>query len=302
MAANLLIIGTVAYDSVKTPYGTREKTLGGSGTYASFSASFLTPVNLVSVVGEDFEKTNLELLAARKIDVAGIKVIKGGKTFFWQGFYEGDMNQANTLKTDLNVLLEFDPELPEKYKNSEYVFLANIDPDLQLKVLPQIKKPKLIAMDTMNFWITSKKEALLKTISQCDVLLINDAELKQLTGEQNVIKGARQLISHGCKNIIIKKGEHGALLVSPDDTFFATAYPLEIVKDPTGAGDSFAGGFMSWLVKTDDLSPANLRRAVVHGSVMASFNIEEFSCERFKSLQESEITARRDRFKELISF
>jgi sugar/nucleoside kinase (ribokinase family) len=302
MPPAILIAGTVAYDSIKTPYGNKEKILGGSGTHASVSASILAPVNLVSVIGEDFEQKYLDLFHYKGIDTAGIQVIKGGKTFFWSGFYENDMNQAHSLKTDLNVLLSFNPVLPDKFKSSKYVFLANIDPVLQVQVLDQTPQAKLTAMDTMNFWIDTKKTQLLQVISRINILLINDAEIRQLTGKVNIIQAARELINTGCKTVVVKKGEHGSLLITAKEVFAVPAYPLDMVKDPTGAGDSFAGGFMSWLAKTEDLSLANMRSAIVYGSTLASFNVEDFSCNRLLNITKSEINQRLAEYQKVCCF
>jgi sugar/nucleoside kinase (ribokinase family) len=302
MSTDVLITGTVAFDSIKTPYGEHQKLLGGSGLYSSFAASFLSPINLVSVVGDDFSADDLQLLNKKDINTDGVKILPGKKTFHWSGYYEYDMNQAHSLQTDLNVLTEFDPVLPESYKDSQYVFLANIDPELQLKVLAQINSPKLIAVDTMNFWIETKKAKLLEVIAKTNVLLINDAEIRQLMDTPNLLQAARGVIKTGCETVIIKKGEHGAMLVSGAYVFAVPAYPLEVVKDPTGAGDSFAGGVVSYLAANDDISEMTMRKAIVYGSALASFNVEDFSCERFKSLQQAEISRRLEEFRKLSSF
>lgn len=302
MAEELLIVGTVAFDSIKTPYGDHEKILGGSGLYAALASSFLTPVNLVSVVGDDFGQENLNFLNKRDINTQGITILPGKKTFHWSGFYEHDMNQAHSLKTDLNVLTEFDPLLPETYRDARFVFLANIDPELQLKVLTQLRQPKFVAMDTMNFWIESKREKLLEVITKVDVLLINDAEIRQLMNTPNIFKAAREIIKLGCKTVIVKKGEHGVLLINDSSVFALPAYPLEVVKDPTGAGDSFAGGFVSFLASTGESGEASMRRAIVYASALASFNVEDFSCERFKTLTKPEINKRLAEFSALSHF
>ncbi len=302
MSEEVLITGTLAFDSIKTPYGTKEKILGGSGLYASMAASFLVPVNLVSVVGEDFGENHFALLNQRDINTEGIAKIPNGKTFSWEGYYEYDMNQAHSLRTDLNVLRDFNPTIPESYKDTKYVFLANIDPELQQKVLQQINKPKLIAMDTMNFWIENKKQELLKTISQVNVLLINDAEIRELMDTPNILKAARELIKKGCGTVIVKKGEHGVMMVSDCYVFAIPAYPLEEVKDPTGAGDTFAGGFISYLASKDDYSEASMRKAIVYGSALASYNVEDFGCERLKAITKQDISARVNEFEALSSF
>lgn len=302
MSEEILIVGTVAFDTIKTPYGVQEKVLGGSGLYSSLAASFLMPVNLVSVVGDDFGQNNIDFLNQRDINTEGITIISGKKTFHWSGYYEYDMNQAHSLQTDLNVLTEFNPILPESYRDAEFVFLANIDPELQLKVCEQLKQPKLIALDTMNFWISSKKEKLLEVIGKADVLLINDAEIRQLMDTPNILKAAREIIKQGCSTVIVKKGEHGVMLINECYVFALPAYPLEVVKDPTGAGDSFAGGFVSYLARNGDISEATMRKAIVYGSALASFNCEDFSCEKFKKLTKDEINRRLQEFSGLAQF
>jgi len=302
MAKEMLIVGTVAFDTIKTPYGNHEKILGGSGLYASLAASFLLPVNLVSVIGDDFGQENLDFLNKKNINTAGIAVLPGKKTFHWSGYYEYDMNQAHSLQTDLNVLTEFNPVLPDNYRDAEFVFLANIDPELQLKVLAQLRQPKFVAVDTMNFWITSKKEKLLEVIAKADVVLLNDAEIRQLMNTTNILQTARELIKSGCKTVIVKKGEHGALLINECYVFALPGYPLEMVKDPTGAGDSFAGGFVSYLAQHGDTTEMTMRKAIVYGSALASFNVEDFSCERFKTLTKPELNKRLEEYSALAHF
>lgn len=299
----VLIVGSVALDSVQTPSGKAERALGGAAVYSSVAASFFAPVRIVGVVGEDFPKEHIEFLRSRGIDTQGLQVVDGGKTFHWAGTYEGDMNQANTLATELNVFQDFRPELPEVYKSSEFVFLANIDPELQLKVLDQVPNAKLKAMDTMNFWISSKPDTLREVIKRVDVLFINDAELRQLTGTVNLSKAAREVHDIGPSYVIVKKGEHGAVMYCDESMCFAAAsYPLEEVTDPTGAGDSFAGGFMGYVASTGELTHDNLRKAVIYGSTLASYNVQDFSLNRFKRLTKAEIASRYEEFKRIVFF
>jgi len=299
----VLIVGSVALDSVKTPSGVVERALGGAATYSSVAASFFSPVNLVGVVGEDFPTEHIEFLKSRGIDTTGIQVIPGGKTFHWAGSYEGDLNQAQTHLTELNVFQDFKPELPESYKASGFVFLANIDPVLQLQVLDQVPSAKLTACDTMNFWITSKKDALIEVLKRVDVAFINDAEIRQLTGISNLNRAAAALHQIGPKYVIVKKGEHGAVMYSRNSICFtAASYPLDEVTDPTGAGDSFAGGFMGYMARAGEVTEANLRRAVIYGSTLASFNVQDFSLERFKRLTMDEINGRFGEFRKIVEF
>lgn len=299
----ILIVGSVALDSVETPAGKVERALGGAATYSSVAASFFSPVRLVGVVGEDFPKEHIAYLASRGIDTTGIQTIPGGKTFHWAGSYEGDMNQANTLATELNVFQDFRPELPESYKSSEYVFLANIDPALQLQVLEQTASRRLAACDTMNFWITGKRDELVEVLKRVDVSFINDAEIRMLTGETNLARAAAKVHEMGPKYVIVKKGEHGAVMYCNESMcFMAASYPLAEITDPTGAGDSFAGGFMGHLARTGDLSEANLRRAVIYGSTLASFNVQDFSLNSFKRLTREEIDQRYEEFRRIVHF
>jgi len=297
----IVVVGTVAFDTVETPFGRGENILGGSATYFSTSASFFTDVSLVAVVGEDFPQEHVDFLQSREINTDGLQRI-AGKTFHWTGRYGYDLNEAQTLDTQLNVLMDFKPVLPESYRDAEYLFLANIDPDLQMEVLEQIRKPKLVACDTMNFWISSKPDALKKVLRKVDLVVINEGEARQLTGEPNLVKAARQIIALGCKRLVIKRGEYGVLMFTPDSVFAAPAYPLEEVFDPTGAGDTFAGGVMGYLANTGDMSEDGFRQAMVFGSVMASFNVEQFSLERMRSLQYHEIENRYRSLKSLTSF
>lgn len=298
---SLLVVGSVAFDSVETPFGKAEEVLGGSATYFSTAASFFTDVKLVAVVGEDFPEEHVDFLKKREIDVNGLQKASG-KTFRWKGRYDFDLNQAHTLDTQLNVFASFKPEIPEEYKDAEYVFLANIDPVLQLEVLKQVKKPKLVACDTMNFWIEGKLNELKETLRHVDILTINEGEARELAKEANLVKAAKTIRSIGPKTLIIKRGEYGSLMFSDTGIFAAPAYPLESVFDPTGAGDSFAGGFMGYLSNTGDLGDGNIRQAIIFGSVMASFNVEEFSLNRMKTLEYCEIEQRYTSFKRLTHF
>ncbi len=301
-ATPVLIVGSMALDSVRTPMGEVRDALGGAADYSSVAASFFAPVQLVGVVGDDFPREHLDFLASRDIDLAGVQTIAGGKTFRWAGYYDFDLNIAHTLDTQLNVFADFQPTLPEAYKQAKYVFLANIDPELQLQVLSQVSAPKFTVCDTMNFWIEGKREALLEVLKRVDLAFMNDAEARQLTGQLSVIKAAKALQQIGPKTVIIKKGEHGALLFSGNDHFAAPSYPLEDIADPTGAGDSFAGGFIGYVAAQDDISTATFRKAVVYGSVMASFNVEDFSLNRLRSLTQDDIAARYRAFKEIAYF
>ncbi|MBI4824743.1 MAG: sugar kinase [Nitrospirae bacterium] len=297
----LLVVGSVAFDSVSTPFGVVEDVLGGSATYFSTSASYFTDVNLVAVVGEDFPREHINFLKLRKIDIRGLERANG-KTFRWQGKYGYDLNEAHTLKTELNVFQNFKPKIPEEYKESNVVFLANIDPDLQRDVLRQVKDPEIVAADTMNFWINGKKDSLIETLKAVDILLINDSEARELAEEPNLVKAARKISSFGPKTLVIKRGEYGVLMFNGHSVFSAPAYPLENVFDPTGAGDTFAGGFMGYLSNIMDWSEPSMRKAIVMGSVMASFNVEDFSLNRIRNLQYPEIESRYREFKGLSHF
>ncbi len=297
----IVVVGTVAFDTVETPFGRGENVLGGSATYFSTSASFFSDVSLVAVVGEDFPQEHIDFLKSRQVDLQGLQRI-AGKTFHWSGKYGYDLNEAQTLDTQLNVLMEFKPELPPDYRKTDVLFLANIDPDLQLQVLDQVEKPRLTACDSMNFWISSKPDALKEVLKRVDIVVINEGEARMLTGEANLVKAARQIISLGCKRLVVKRGEYGVLMFTGETVFAAPAWPLEEVFDPTGAGDTFAGGFMGYLANTGDFSEEGMRQALVFGSVMASFNVEKFSLERMKSLTYPEIQQRYKSFKALTSF
>lgn len=298
---SMLVVGSVAFDSVETPFGKAEEVLGGSATYFSTSASYFTGLRLVAVVGEDFPDAHVSALSGRGVDVQGLQKVPG-KTFRWKGYYGFDLNQAHTLETHLNVFSSFNPALPESYKDSEYVFLANIDPELQMKVLDQVKKPKFVACDTMNFWIEGKPEALKTLLKRVDMFVINEGEARELAKEASLVKAAKIILGFGPKMLIIKRGEYGSLLFNGDSVFSAPAFPLEDIFDPTGAGDSFAGGVMGHLASTGDFGEANIRKAIIFGSVMASFNVEAFSLNRLNSLTQEDINTRYSEFKVLTHF
>lgn len=300
---SLLVVGSLALDTIETPFGKAERAVGGSATYISLSASyFLQPVRLVGVVGGDFPKKELDFLKEKEIDLEGLQVKDDGKTFFWHGKYDFDLNNRESLATELNVFADFDPVIPDSFKKSTFICLGNINPELQKKVLEQVDKPRLVVADTMNFWIEGKYDALLEVLKRIDVLIINDSEAREISREANLIKSARKIQGLGPKSVIIKKGEHGALLFFEDKLFIAPAYPLESIYDPTGAGDSFAGGFMGYLAKTEDLSYESMKRAVIYGSTIASFAVESFSIDRIRDLSTLEIKDRFNEFKHLSDF
>lgn len=301
---SLLAVGTVAFDDIQTPYGHAKKAIGGAATYFSLAASYLTqPVRLVSVIGDDFPQETLDLLSSKGINLDGLQTMAGRKSFFWAGRYHEDMNGRDTLDTQLNVLADFDPVLPEAYKTTDYVMLGNLTPAVQKRVLEQVgDHPKLVGMDTMNFWMDSAMAELKEVIKRIDVLIINDEEARQLSGEHSLVKAAALIQKMGPKYLVIKKGEHGALLFQEERIFFAPALPLAEVFDPTGAGDTFAGGFMGYLARTKDTSFENMKRAVIYGSAMASFCVEKFSIERLTELDEQQIKDRIQRFVELVNF
>ncbi len=298
---SILVVGSVAFDTVSTPFGRAEKVLGGSASFFAVAASFFAPVNLVAVVGDDFGDEPLSAFKGRSIDLEGLERT-AGKTFHWQGKYSYDLNARETVCTDLNVFEFFKPRIPDRYRRSEHVFLGNIDPVLQRQVLDQVERPKVVACDTMNFWISGKPDEVRKTLAAVDVLLINDAEARQLSGEWNVVKAARAVRAMGPRTLVIKKGEHGVLMFSDEGSFAAPAYPLEDVFDPTGAGDTFAGGFLGYLAGCPAVDEAALRRAVVMGSTLASFCVEAFSLDRLLTLSRPEIDARYRLFKRLTHF
>ena len=298
----LTVVGSVAFDSLETPFGERERILGGAATHFSLAASFFTRVNAVGVVGGDFGEPEWDVFRRHLIVTDDIEVVPDGKTFFWKGRYDYDMNTAHTLDTQLNVFETFAPKLSESSRNAEYVFLANIQPTLQREVRVQCKCAKFVAMDTMNYWITSAKDELIETIKSVDCIIINDAEARQLTDEPNIHKAARKILDFGLKAVVIKRGEYGATLFTKDQFFVVPAYPLESVFDPTGAGDTFAGGFMGYLASHDEITESILRRAMIYGSVMASFNVERFGTERVDALDYPEINQRFTDFKRMTHF
>ena len=298
---SLLVVGSIAYDSVETPFGRAEEALGGAAAHFSSAASFFTGVQMVGVVGEDYDLAQLDFLRERGVDLEGV-TRAAGKTFRWKGRYGYNLNEAETLDTQLGVFADFKPELPAAYRRAPYVFLANIHPELQLYVLKQAQSPKLIAMDTMNFWIEGERAALEKTLAAVNMVVINEGEVRQLSGEYNLIKAARAVLSYGPSRLIVKRGEYGALMFTKEHIFASPAYPLETVFDPTGAGDSFAGGLMGHIARTGDLGDANLRQAIVVGSVMASFHVEDFSMNRNMRLQQEEIHQRFQAFRDLTRF
>ncbi len=298
---SVLVVGSVALDSVETPFGKADDVLGGSATFFSAAASLLTPVQLVGVVGSDYPVDKLKPLEARGVDLAGLEHADG-PSFRWRGRYGHDLNSAETLETQLGVFSRFSPKIPAQFRSAPFVFLGNIDPRLQLDVLQQVDKPKLVACDTMNFWIQSRRTDLIALLEHVDLVTLNDGEARQLTEKVNLVQAARWIMDLGPKTVIIKKGEHGAFMFTGNSVFFAPAFPLESVFDPTGAGDSFAGGFIGYLARTGDLSEANMRRAVMYGSAMGSFAVEKFSTERLMTLTRPEIDARVGELKQLVAF
>ena len=295
-----LIIGTIGLDTIQTPFGRAVEVLGGSGTYAAFAASFFTQPALISIVGKDFPEQHEKLLNGRKINLTGLQ--RKGKTFRWEGKYEFDMNEAKTLRTELNSLLDFEAIVPEKLANARYIFLANVDPEIQLTILEKVKNPEFVIMDTMNFWIDSKKDKLLKVIKKVDLLLLNDGEARQLFNTVNLTIAAKEALALGPRYVIIKKGEHGALLFSEDNHFSAPGYPLEVLKDPTGCGDCFGGTIIGYIANTKDTSEANIRKAIIYGSTIASFNAEGFSLSHLERLKEKDIEKRFLEFKKMREF
>jgi sugar/nucleoside kinase (ribokinase family) len=298
---SLVIIGSVAFDTIQTPRGRRDKIVGGSGTYFSLAASFFTRPKIVAVVGQDFPREVIQLFKARGIDTRGLE-IRPGRTFHWEARYGYDPNQRETIKTELNVFEGFRPKLPASYRDADIVFLANIDPDLQDSVLAQVRKPELVAMDTMNLWVSSKPASTQRVLERVDILFANDEEIRMLTQENNLIKAGRKILAYGPRLVVAKKGEHGALVFGPRFVFGVLGHPCEDVVDPTGAGDSFAGGFLGYLDKVRKFTRPEIRRAAVYGSVLASFAIEDFGIERFRSLRPDEIEARFRDFRRLVSF
>ena len=300
----LLIVGTVAFDAIETPFGKTDKILGGAATYIGLSASFFNLQSaIVSVVGDDFPQEYLDLLTDRNIDISGLEVVKGGKTFFWSGLYHNDLNSRDTLATELNVLADFQPKVPQNFKNADVVMLGNLHPLVQSSVLDQMEtKPKLVALDTMNFWMDCALPELLEVIKRVDVITINDEEARQLSGEYSLVKAAALIQAMGPKYVVIKKGEHGALLFHNKEVFFAPALPLEEVFDPTGAGDTFAGGFAGFITQSENVSFENMKNAIIHGSNLASFCVEKFGTERMVDLEKKEVLSRLQQFKSLTQF
>lgn len=297
---SILIVGSLAFDDIETPFGRSDNTLGGSSTYIALSASYFTDtIQMVGVVGSDFEEKHFELLHSRNIDTKGVQMVDEGKTFRWAGRYHYDMNTRDTLDTQLNVFADFDPVVPHQYRDAEFVCLGNIDPELQLKVLDQISKPKLVILDTMNFWIEGKPEELKKVLERVDIFILNDSEARLLSGDPNLVKSARIIRQMGPKTLIIKKGEHGALLFTDNGIFAAPAFPLESIYDPTGAGDTFAGGFIGHLSRCETITDTEMRKAVLYGSAMASFCVEKFGTEKIAALDLLEIEDRFQSFREL---
>jgi len=300
---SLIVVGTMAFDAIETPFGKTDKIIGGSAVYAAYAAcNFIQPINQVSIIGYDFPKEEIAELKTRGVVMDGVEVIKDKKSFFWSGRYHEDMNSRDTLVTDLNVLADFDPKLPGSYLDSEFVMLGNLQPTVQMNVIKQLKRPKLIVMDTMNFWMESAMPELEEVLKKIDVLLINDAEARQLSGQYSIVKASKTILGMGPKFLIVKKGEHGALLFHGDKVFFAPALPLEEVFDPTGAGDTFAGGFIGHLAKTKDISFENMKTAIIVGSAMASFCVEKFGPTRLKEISKEDIDKRLHQFRELVNF
>lgn len=301
---SLLVVGTVAFDAIETPFGKTDKIVGGAASYIALASSYFTKeINLVSVVGDDFPQEFMNTLKGQGVNLDGLQIKQGEKSFFWSGRYHNDMNSRDTLDTQLNVLGDFDPIVPESYKNCEFLMLGNLMPAVQQKVLSQLsKRPKLIVLDTMNFWMDIAMPELLETLKGIDVLTINDSEARQLSGEYSLVKAAQKILAMGPKVLVIKKGEHGALLFNKEEVFFAPALPLEDVFDPTGAGDSFAGGFIGYLAKTKDISFENMKRAIIFGSAMASFTVEKFGTERLIGLSQEDVSDRVQEFVDLVQF
>ena len=301
---SVICVGTMAFDTIETPFGKVDQIVGGSGTYVAYAASnFVTPIQQISIVGYDFPQAEMDELKKRGVQLDGVEIVKDKKSFFWSGKYHLDMNSRDTLVTDLNVLEDFNPVVPDSYQGAEFVILGNLAPDIQLSVINQLKvRPKLIVMDTMNFWMDIAMDGLKEVLKKVDVLLVNDAEARQLSGELSLVKAAKAIMQMGPQFLIIKKGEHGALLFHKEHVFFAPALPLEEVFDPTGAGDTFAGGFIGHLAKTQDISFENMKTAIIVGSAMASFCVEKFGPERLKEITKADIDARLSEFVQLVNF
>lgn len=300
---SLVVVGSMAFDAIETPFGKSDKIIGGAGTYIAWCATNYTPVKQISVVGGDFPQAELDILSERGVDLEGVQIKKDEKTFFWSGRYHMDMNSRDTLETQLNVLGSFEPVVPESYQDCEFLMLGNLAPSVQRSVIEQLKtRPKLIVMDTMNFWMEIAMEDLKQTLAMVDLLMVNDSEARELSGEYSLVKAAAKIIQMGPKYLIIKKGEHGALLFHGNQVFFAPALPLEEVFDPTGAGDTFAGGFIGHIAKTKDISFENMKTAIIVGSAMASFCVEKFGTQRLREINKADIDARLDEFVQLVNF
>ena len=299
---SVVVVGSVAYDTVETPFGSREHALGGSATFFASAARYFAPVQLVATVGEDFADADVAFLEERGVDLEGLERVAGGKTFTWHGRYGFDLNERDTISVHLNVFENFHPDLPATYRDAEWLFLGNIHPGLQHEVLDQVTQPRFTALDTMDLWINSEPQLLKDLLKRVDAIVLNDSEARELTGAPNLVKAARIIREWGCPHVIVKKGEHGCLSFNNDDCFIAPAYPLEDVFDPTGAGDTFAGGFMGYLARAGNLNPYTFRRAIVYGSVMASFTVESFSMDRIADLTEEEILARYNEFRAFSHF
>jgi sugar/nucleoside kinase (ribokinase family) len=298
----ILVVGSVAFDALQTPFGKVDRCIGGSATYFSVAASFFTPVSIVAVVGDDFTEEDASVFNGRRIDTSGLQRVPGQKTFFWSGEYGYDLNVAKTRDTQLNVFADFKPELTEEQRNTDVLFLANIQPELQLDVLKQCKRPRIVALDTMNLWISIAREALERVFREVDLIIINEAEVRQFTNQPNLIKGARQILDLGPSTLIVKRGEYGVLMVTKDAIFAAPAYPLETVFDPTGAGDTFAGGFLGYLASRKEIHDKELRRAIIFGSILASFTVEKFSLDRLREISLADVHERYQDFRALTHF
>ena len=299
---SILVVGSVAFDALQTPFGKVDRCIGGSATYFSVSASFFTPVSLVAVVGEDFTDEDMSIFGGRNIDTSGLDRVPGKKTFFWSGEYGYDLNVARTKDTQLNVFADFKPQLTAEQRKTDVLFLANIHPELQMEVLKQCERPRLVALDTMNLWIATTRESLERVIREVDLIIFNEAEVRQFTNEANLIKGARQILALGPKTLVVKRGEYGVLMVTKDAVFAAPAYPLENVFDPTGAGDTFAGGFLGYLASRREIHDRELRRAIIFGSVLASFTVEKFSLDRLREITLRDVHDRYQDFRALTQF
>ena len=298
---SILVVGSVALDSVETPFGSADRVIGGSAVFFTAASSLLFPVQVVGVVGDDYPFEELDFLTERGADLSGVERAEG-ESFFWAGRYSYDLNSRDTLETRLGVFGDFEPRVPDAFRDSRYVFLGNLDPALQLAVLDQVREPAAVICDTMNYWIEGSREALVALLGRVDILMVNDAEARQLAGDHNLVRAARWIQERGPRYVVVKKGEHGAILFGPDWMFFVPGYPLEVIFDPTGAGDSFAGGFVGYIASVDSLEPDDLRRAMVYGSVMGSYAVESFSVDRFRSLSDGEILHRIVEFREITAF